>query len=249
MARLTTAKPPNGNRLLARLPRPDYQRLHSRLDAVRLSVGDVLYQPDQPQSHLYFPITSVVSLVYTMKNGATGEMGVVGRDGVVGMALFMGGGTRPNRALVQIGGDAVRLSAKALRSELKRSDALETLLLRYTQALLTQISQTAVCNCLHPLEQRLCRWLLLCADRAGPGELALTHALLAAMLGVRRESVTAAARALRAAQLIGYRRGRIAVINRRGLERRVCECYEVVRRETDRLLGNDHSAPRALLPL
>ncbi|HUH92795.1 MAG TPA: Crp/Fnr family transcriptional regulator [Casimicrobiaceae bacterium] len=248
MARYQSAAA-NRNRLLARLPRADYQRLLPRLEAVRLFVGDVLYQPGEPQSHLYFPTSSVVSLVYTMKDGAMGEMGIVGRDGAVGMALFMGGGTRPNRALVQIGGDALRLSAKALRSELKRSEALETLLLRYTQALLTQISQTAVCNCLHPLEQRLCRWLLLCDDRAGPGELALTHALLGAMLGVRRETVTAAARKLRAAKLIGYRRGRIAVVNRRGLESRVCECYEVVRRETDRLLGGDHSAPRALLQL
>lgn len=249
MARFNTGKPVSGNRLLAGLPRPDYRRLLPRLDLVRLAVGDTLYKPDEPQSHLYFPTTSVVSLVYTMKNGAMGQMGIVGRDGAVGMALFMGGGTRPNRALVQIGGEALRLSANRLRSELRRSDALETRLLRYTQALLTQISQTAVCNCLHPLEQRLCRWLLLCDDRAGPGELALTHVLLGAMLGVRRETVTAAARKLRAAKLIGYRRGRIAVIDRRGLESRVCECYEVVRRETDRLLGDDHSSARASLPL
>lgn len=249
MARLKTTGNTIGNRLLGRLPRRDCQKLLPRLDPVRLSAGDVLYEPDEPQTHLHFPTTSVVSLVYTMQSGAMGEMGIVGRDGAVGMALFMGGGTLPNRALVQIGGEALRLSAEALRYALRRGTALETLLLRYTQALLTQISQTAVCNCLHPLEQRLCRWLLLCDDRAGPGELALTHALLAAMLGVRRETVTAAARTLRAAKLIGYRRGRIAVVNRRGLESRVCECYEVVRRETDRLLGDDHSAPRALLSL
>jgi CRP-like cAMP-binding protein len=249
MARFKAGEPCTGNRLLARLPRPDCQRILARLEAVRLAAGDILYEPDEPQSHLYFPTSCVVSLVYTMKDGATGEMGVVGKDGVVGVALFMGGEKQPDRALVQIGGDALRLSARALRVELQRSNALAALLLRYTQALLTQISQTAVCNCLHPLEQRLCRWLLLCDDRTGNAELALTHALLAAMLGVRRESVTAAASKLRDANLIGYRRGRIAVVNRRGLEGRVCECYQVVRRETERLLGDDHSAPRALLSI
>ena len=237
------------NGLLAKLPRGEYQRLLPHLEAVHLCAGDVLYEPDQLQSHLYFPTTSVVSLVYTMKDGATGEMGLVGRDGVVGVALFMGGGTRPNRALVQIAGDALRLDAKALRAELKRDGLLQSLLLRYTQALLTQISQTAVCNCLHPVEQRLCRWLLLCDDRMASGELALTQANLAAMLGVRREAVTAAARKLQAAKLIRYRRGRIAMLDRRGLESRVCECYEVVRRETDRLLGESASSARMLMEL
>jgi CRP-like cAMP-binding protein len=176
-------------------------------------------------------------------------MGLVGRDGVVGIALFMGGGTRPNRALVQIAGGALRMKAKALRAELKRRGLLQILLLRYTQALLTQISQTAVCNCLHQVEQRLCRWLLLCDDRVKSGELPLTQGFLAAMLGVRREAVTAAARKLQAAKLIRNRRGRIDILDRRGLENRSCECYQVVRREAARLLEDSISSTKALMQL
>jgi CRP-like cAMP-binding protein len=225
------------NGLLARLSRADYARLAPHLEPVEFSIGDVLYEADQRQSHLYFPTTSVVSLVYTSRNGTSAEMGVVGNDGVVGVALYMGGRTRPNRALVQIPGGALRMKAKALRDQLARRGQLQPLLLRYAQALLTQISQTAVCNSLHPVDQRLCRWLLLCDDRVGAGELPLTQAIIAMMLGVRREAVTAAARRLQTAKCIRYSRGRIALLDRRGLESRVCECYEVVRREAERLLG------------
>ena len=225
------------NWLLARLSRSDYRRLARHLEPVEFSLGEVVYEADQPQSYLYFPTTSVVTLVYTTKSGASAEMGVVGNDGVVGVALYMGGGTQPNRALVQIAGSALRMRAKALHAEIERRGRLQWLLLRYAQALLTQISQTAVCNSLHSVDQRLCRWLLLCDDRVAIAELPLTQSNIAMMLGVRREAVTAAARRLQAAKWINYSRGRIALLDRRGLESRVCECYEVVRRESERLLG------------
>jgi len=243
MARFKPAHSSIQNWLLAKLSRADYARLVSQLEPIEFSRGDVVYEAHEPQSYLYFPTTSVVSLVYTMKDGATAEMGLVGNDGVVGVALYMGGGTRPNRALVQIAGGALRMKARTLRAELKRHGSLQFLLLRYTQALLTQISQTAVCNGLHSVEQRLCRWLLLCDDRVRSGELALTQAFMATMLGVRREAVTAAARKLQAAKWIRYSRGKIAILDRRGLESRVCECYQVVKREADRLLGSRRSIP------
>ena len=225
------------NWLLAKLSRGDYRRLAPKLEPVELSLGEVVYEADQPQSYLYFPTTSVVSLVYTTRSGASAEMGVVGNDGVIGVALYMGGRARPNRAIVQIAGGALRMKARALRTELERRGRLQWLLLRYAQALLAQISQTAVCNSLHSVDQRLCRWLLLCDDRVSIGELPLTQSIIAMMLGVRREAVTAAARRLQAAKWIRYSRGRIALLDRRGLESRVCECYEVVRRESERLLG------------
>jgi len=225
------------NWLLAGLSRGDYRRLARHLEPIEFSLGEIVYEAGQPQSYLYFPTTSVVTLVYTTKSGASAEMGVVGNDGVVGVALYMGGSTQPNRALVQIAGDALRMKAHALRAEFARRGRLQWLLLRYAQALLTQISQTAVCNGLHSVEQRLCRWLLLCDDRVSIGELPLTQSIIAMMLGVRREAVTAAARRLQAAKCISYSRGRIALLDRRGLENRVCECYEVVRRESERLLG------------
>jgi CRP-like cAMP-binding protein len=225
------------NWLLSGLSRGDYRRLAPHLEPVEFSLGQVVYEADRPQSYLYFPTTSVVSLVYTTRSGASAEMGVVGNDGVVGVALYMGGGTRPNRALVQIAGSALRMKARPLRVEFERRGRLQWLLLRYAQALLTQISQTAVCNSLHSVEQRLCRWLLLCDDRVSVGELPLTQAIMAMMLGVRREAITGAARRLQAAKCIHYSRGRIALLDRRGLESRVCECYEVVRREAERLLG------------
>ena len=240
MARPKPAHSSIQNGLLAKLSRADYARLVPHLEPIDFSRGDVVYEADEPQSHIYFPTTSVVCLVYTTKDGATAEIGLVGKDGVVGLALFMGGRTRPNRALVQVAGGA-------LQAELKRCGPLLRLLLRYTQALLTQISQTAVCNGLHSVEQRLCRWLLLCDDRVRSGELALTQALLAGMLGVRREAVTAAARKLQAAKLIRYRRGKIGIVDRRGLENRACECYHVVHRETVRLLGDNIFSTRALM--
>ena len=247
MARPKPAHSSIQNGLLAKLSRADYARLVRHLEPIDFSRGDVVYEADEPQSHIYFPTTSVVCLVYTTKDGATAEIGLVGKDGVVGLALFMGGRTRPNRALVQVAGGALRMKAKALQAELKRCGPLLRLLLRYTQALLTQISQTAVCNGLHSVEPRLCRWLLLCDDRVRSGELALTQALLAGMLGVRREAVTAAARKLQAAKLIRYRRGKIGIVDRRGLENRACECYHVVHRETVRLLGDNIFSTRALM--
>jgi CRP-like cAMP-binding protein len=187
--------------------------------------------------HIYFPTTAIVSLLYTMENGSTAEMGMAGNEGLVGVALFMGGNTMPNRAIVQSAGAAVRMKAKVLQDEFARGGTFQHLLLRYTQALLTQMSQTAVCNRLHAIEQQLCRWLLLSRDRLDSDELVMTQELIANMLGVRREGVTAAAGRLQEKRLISYVRGRIQILDRRGLEAAVCECYKVVKDEYDRLLG------------
>jgi CRP-like cAMP-binding protein len=188
-------------------------------------------------THVYFPTTAIVSMLYIMENGETAEIGVVGNEGVVGIALFMGGDTAPNRAIVQSAGAAFRMKADALRSEFIRAGEFQRLLLRYTQALITQISQTAVCNRLHPIEQQLCRWLLLSHDRLQSDELRMTQEMIANMLGVRREGVTYAAGHLQAEGLIKYARGRITILDREGLEATVCECYQVVKDEYDRLLG------------
>ena len=228
---------PHNNRLLAALPREDVARLLPQLTPVPLALGDVLYEPDRPMAYLYFPTTAVVSLVYTMVDGTTAEMGLVGNEGVVGVALFMGGDTTPNRAIVQVAGDAFRLWAPALRAEFLRAGAVQLALLRYTQALITQISQTAVCNRLHAIEQRLCRWLLLTRDRVPSDAIQMTQEFIAHMLGVRREGVTLAARHLQEAGLIRYVRGHITVLDRPGLEATVCECYRVVKDEFTRLLG------------
>lgn len=225
------------NRLLAALPSEDCARLLPQLMPVTWALGDVLYEPDRAIGYLYFPTTAIVSLVYTMVDGATAEMGMVGNEGVVGIALFMGGNTTPNRAVVQVAGDAFRLAATVLHAEFQRGGALQLELLRYTQALITQISQTAVCNRLHPLNERLCRWLLLTFDRVPTAEVPMTHELLAHMLGVRRESITAAARHLQEMHLIRYGRGHITLLDRHGLEATVCECYRVVKNEYTRLLG------------
>ena len=228
---------PHDNRLLAALPREDVARLLPQLTPVPLALGDVLYEPNRPMAYLYFPTTAVVSLVYTMVDGTTAEMGLVGNEGVVGVALFMGGDTTPNRAIVQVAGDAFRLWAPALRVEFLRAGAVQLALLRYTQALITQISQTAVCNRLHAIEQRLCRWLLLTRDRVPSDAIQMTQEFIAHMLGVRREGVTLAARHLQEAGLIRYVRGHITVLDRPGLEATVCECYRVVKDEFTRLLG------------
>jgi CRP-like cAMP-binding protein len=187
--------------------------------------------------HVYFPTTSHISLLYTMLNGSTAEMGLVGNEGVVGIALFMGGETTPNRALVQGAGGAFRMKAKAMLDEFKRGGEFQHLLLRYTQALITQISQTAVCNRLHSVEQRLCRWLLMTHDRADSDELQMTHEFIANMLGVRREGVTGAARRLQEQGMISYVRGHITILDRPQITARVCECYQVVKDENDRLMG------------
>jgi CRP-like cAMP-binding protein len=226
---------PRQNRLLAALPADVLGRLQPALEPVGLALGQVIYEPDESLSHVYFPTTAIVSLLYTMENGTSAEMGVVGCDGVVGIAVFMGGDTTPNRAVVQSAGDALRLELKFFRDEFRRITALHRVLLLYTQALLTQMSQTAVCNRLHSVEQQLCRWLLLSHDRLPSDELVMTQELIANMLGVRREGVSVAAHRLQEAGLIRYRRGHITIVDRQGLERAVCECYQVVRTECDRL--------------
>lgn len=231
------AHPPPENRLLAALPGDVYERLAPHLQPVSFALGGVVYESSEQMKHLYFPTTCIVSLLYSMSNGATAEMGLVGKDGVVGIALFMGGNTVPNRAVVQVAGDALRLPAPVLQKEFKLGGPCQIALLRYTQALLTQISQTAVCNRLHLVEQRLCRWLLLCHDRMPSDRIRLTQEYIANMLGVRREGVTTAAGHLQAAGLIHYVRGDITILNRRGLEKASCECYQVVKTEFDRLLG------------
>jgi CRP-like cAMP-binding protein len=201
------------------------------------SQGQIVYQPGQRIDYCYFPTNSVVSLLCTMQDGLTAEMGLVGNEGVLGVALFLGGESTCSRALVPVAGDAFRLPAKVLQEEFARSAPLQHLLLRYTQALITQISQTAVCNRLHSVEQRLCRWLLLCHDRRDSSELLMTQELIASMLGGRRESVTVAAGHLQDAGLIHYSRGHIRILDRIGLEANVCECYRVVENECDRLFG------------
>ncbi len=227
---------PSQNRLLMVLPADVYERLEPDLELVPLSLGKVIYEANETLSHVYFPTTAIVSLLYTMENGTSAEIGVVGCDGVVGIAVFMGGDTTPNRAVVQSAGDAFRLTLKVFREEFRRVGELHRLLLLYTQALLTQMSQTAVCNRLHSVEQQLCRWLLLSHDRLESDELVMTQELIADMLGVRRAGVSVAAHRLQDAGLIRYKRGHLTIVNRPGLESEVCECYQVVKTECDRLL-------------
>ena len=227
------------NRLLAALPRDEYDRILPGLQKVSFSLGEVVYEFGGQLDYVYFPTTAIVSLLYTMENGSSAEMGLTGNDGVVGIALFMGGGTMPNRAIVQSAGDALRLKAKLLQDEFARGGKFQHLLLRYTQALITQISQTAVCNRLHAVDQQLCRWLLLSHDRVKADELIMTQELIADMLGVRREGVTVAAGRLQDAGAISYVRGHIKILDRAKLEETVCECYRVVKNEFDRLLGSD----------
>lgn len=227
---------PRQNLLLAALPAIDLERLLPSLERIMMPLGAVLHEPGGALTHAYFPTTAIVSLLYEMENGASAEISVVGNDGLVGVALFMGGGTMPNRAVVQSAGHGYRLSADALRLECGRNGALLALLLRFTQALITQMAQTAVCNRHHSVDQQLCRWLLLSMDRLPSCELTMTQELIANMLGVRREGVTLAAGRLQAAGLISYHRGHITVLDRPGLEERVCECYQVVKTECNRLL-------------
>ena len=225
------------NGLLAALEKDTYERLQPHFEKVDLPLGKIIYQSTQPLEHLYFPTTSMVSLLYTLADGMTAEVGLTGNEGVVGVALFLGGNSTPNQAVVQIAGQAVRLNAKVVQEEFKRGSSFQQVLLLYTQALITQISQTAICNRLHPVEQRFCRWLLLCHDRVKSDELEMTQELIASMLGGRRESVTVAAGRLQDEGLISYARGHITILNRPGLEANVCECYEVVKSEYRRLLN------------
>jgi CRP-like cAMP-binding protein len=223
------------NQLLAALPEAELQRWAPQLEAVQLPLGHVLYEPGDTQSHVYFPTTAIVSLLYVMENGASAEIAVVGFEGIVGVSIFMGGGSTPSRAVVQSAGRGNRLPSSVLKDEFNRAPVLH-LLLRYTQALITQMAQTAVCNRHHSLDQQLCRWLLLSLDRLQGNELVMTQELIANMLGVRREGVTEGALKLQAQGLIRYARGRISVLDREGLEVNTCECYAVVKTEYDRLL-------------
>jgi CRP-like cAMP-binding protein len=224
------------NDLLEAFPDTEIARWHPQLELVDLPLGHVLYESGATVSHGYFPINSIVSLLHVLENGASAEIAVVGKEGMVGISLFMGGGSSPNRAVVQSAGKGFRLDAKTLQDEFHRAGPVMHLLLRYTQALIAQISQTAVCNRHHSLDQQLCRWLLLSLDRLVGDDLVMTQELISKMLGVRREGVTEAALSLQAAGLIRYARGRISVLDRNGLEKRSCECYCVVKKEYDRLL-------------
>ena len=228
---------PVENRLLAELPELELERLMPNLEPVSLALGQVIYESGGRMSHVYFPTDSIISLLYLMENGTTAEIGVIGYEGMVGLALFMGGQTTPNRAVVQSAGSAFRMRAKALQDEFVKGGVFQQLLLRFTQALITQISQTAVCNRLHSVEQQLCRWLLLSYDRLHSDKLVMTHTLIANMLGVRREGITIAAKKLQERGVISYVRGTITLLDRPGLEATVCECYSVVKNEYDRLLG------------
>ncbi len=232
---------PRQNHLLAALPEGEYAHLSAHLELIPLPLGMSLYEPGEALDHVYFPTTAIVSLLYVMENGASAEIAMVGNEGIVGIALFMGGGTVPNWAVVQSAGHAYRMKGRVLKLEFarfggRRQGALQPLLLRYIMALLTQMAQNAVCNRHHTIDQQLCRWLLLSLDRLPTNELHMTQELIANMLGVRREGVTEAAGRLQTAGLIYYSRGHITVVDRPGLEERVCECYEVVRQEFERLL-------------
>ena len=237
MSLTTNGKEALGNRLLAALPPDAYERLRPHLEPISFSLGEVVYESGGHMRYVYFPTTSHISLLYTMIDGSTAEMGLVGQEGVVGIALFMGGETTPNRAMVQGGGAAYRMQAKAMLDEFKRGGEFQHLLLRYTQALITQISQTAVCNRLHSVEQRLCRWLLMTHDLAQTDELQMTHEFISNMLGVRREGVTVAAQRLQEKGMISYVRGHIHILDREQLLAHACECYQVVKDEHARLLG------------
>ena len=233
---MPTQQTPRQNQLLAALPAADYERLLPHLEPVALPLGLVVFESGGKLRHLYFPATGIVSLLYAMESGTSTEIAVIGNEGVVGIALFMGGESTPSRAVVQSAGHGFRLNASVLKTEFELGGPLQHLLLRYTQALISQMTQTAVCNRHHSVDQQLCRWLLLSLDRLSSYEQTMTQELIANMLGVRREGVTEAAGKLQEAGVIRYSRGRITVVDRPKLEKRVCECYSVVKREMDRLL-------------
>ena len=229
---------PNQNHLLAALTAAEFERLAAHLELVPMPLGEMLYEPGGELQHAYFPTTAVVSLHYVMASGASAESAGVGNEGMVGISMFMGGDTTPSSAVVQIAGHAYRLAGCLLKQEFKRAGLMQRLLLRYTQALITQMTQTGACNRHHAVEQQLCRWLLLTLDRVPSHDFVVTQELVASMLGVRREGITAAAGKLQQAGIIRYRRGHIAVLDRSGLEKLTCECYAVVRTELDRLLSD-----------
>jgi len=228
---------PKQNRLLAALPDEDYQRIAKQLELVSLPLGESIYEAGDKIEHIHFPINCILSLLYVMKNGSSAEIAVAGNEGLVGVALFMGGGSTPSRAVVQSAGQSYRMKGVLLKQEFDQSHALQVRLLRFTQALITQMSQTAVCNRHHSVDQQLARWLLLSLDRLSSNKLEMTQELIANMLGVRREGVTEAAGKLQAKGIIQYSRGHITVVDRPKLESQVCECYQVVKTEYDRLLN------------
>lgn len=241
---MTTAlTDPRGNQLLGAIPATEWKRFAPQLTPVALGLGDVIYESGKEQPWVYFPIDAIVSLLYVMKDGASAEIAIVGNEGLVGISLFMGGGTTPSRAVVQSAGNAYRMRAEFIRDEFVLAGPVQQLFLRYTQALLTQMGQTAVCNRHHGVDQQLCRWLLMSLDRLPSNELAMTQELIANMLGVRREGVTDAAGKLQRAGVINYSRGRIKVLDRPRLEEMACECYEVVRKEFARLLPWEAEQP------
>ena len=235
---MSSKNDPNQNHLLAALLDAEFDRLSPHLELVPMPLGDVLYESGGKLSYAFFPTTSIVSLHYLLENGGSSEIAGVGNEGILGVSLFMGGNTTPSRAIVQTGGHGYRLPAHVLMAEFDRGGQVMRLLLRYTQALLTQMAQTAVCNRHHTVEQQLCRWLLLTLDRLPRNDLTMTQELIANMLGVRREGVTEAAGRLQGYGYISYRRGHITVLDRVGLERDVCECYAVVKKEFARLLSD-----------
>jgi len=235
---LMLANSPNQNHLLAALPTEEFERLSAHLELVSMPIGKMLYEPNEQLQHAYFPTTCIVSLHYVMESGASAETAGVGNEGVVGVSLFMGGNTTSSSAVVQTAGNAYRLERRLLKQEFDRAGALQRLLLRYTQALMTQMTQTSVCNRHHSVEQQLCRWLLLTLDRLPTNELVMTQELVASMLGVRREGITEAAGNMQRAGYINYRRGHISVLNRSGLEAHTCECYAIVKKEMSRLLSD-----------
>jgi CRP-like cAMP-binding protein len=229
---------PKQNHLLAVLPAEIFERIAPHLELISMPLGEVLYESGGPLHHVYFPTTAIVSLHYLLESGATAEIAGVGNEGVIGISIFMGGNTTPNLATVQTAGCGYRLKERLMMEEFNRAGPMMRLMLRYTQALMTQISQTAVCNRHHSIEQQLCRWLLLNLDRLPSQELTITQELIAGMLGVRREGITEAAGNFQRAGLISYRRGHITVLDRSGLESHACECYQIVKKEFHRLLGD-----------
>jgi CRP-like cAMP-binding protein len=229
---------PTQNRLLAALPAAEFERLAAHLEPVVLPLGEMLYEPGAQLQHAYFPVSAIVSLHYVMESGASASVAAVGNEGVVGVSLYMGGDTTPSSAVVQTAGDAYRLERRLLKQEFERSGPTQRLLLRYTQALMTQMSQTAVCNRHHSVEQQLCRWLLVTLDRLPSDKIVMTQEMVAGMLGVRRESIAMAAGVLQQAGVVHGRRGHLTVLERAGLETRVCECYAVVKSEFSRLLSD-----------
>ncbi len=232
---------PRQNHLLDAIHQAEYDRLVPHLEYVKLQLGDVLYESGEHLQYVYFPLDAIISLLYVLENGASAEIAVVGNEGILGVSIFMGGETTTSRAVVQSAGHGYRLKAQLLKEEFNHGGTIMQLLLRYTQALITQMSQTAVCNRHHSIEQQLCRWILLSLDRLAGNELSMTQELIANMLGVRREGVTEAAGRLQRAGLIDYKRGTIKILDRDGLENRVCECYQVVRDEFNRLLPSVHA--------